>query len=469
MNTQLLLQFLSLCFVTSVVGAQSASNDTSTTTSDEAQPNVGWVAGPKQRGTLILVYGCLSTIFASTWTVLHLNVPGPEDTPWLKALRKAKWMAITVLFPEFIFSKAVCELRLAVADLYAMHVAMSKAQLKWTDTHLSSRRTSMSHSIQNARSGAIEWSQKREWTLLHSYYANMGGLLYTTRALCNRQDIPPCTASSLASALEHRSGVELLKEFNLRKEDIEDKSKADWLLKAIAMSQISWLILNVWARHVAQFPITQLEIASVAFSLIAIATYAANWWKPKDITSSTALTTTVEPGLWYQKPPRIFISFIDRLLAPAASEYVPDYSRIRRISNDRVWMEGQPPLILFLTAVSSLMFGGFHCLAWNFEFPSKSELVLWRVASIASTTLPSVSLGISLVSHYLSTAFADRRHVVSVINSLAPLNHFPPAWWGLLERRPSLAILVLLFTSLRSTPKGVYDDTPWTRFLPNIS
>lgn len=452
MNTQLLLQFLSLCFVTSVVGAQSASNDTSTTTSDEARPNAGWVAGPKQRGTLILVYGCLSTIFASTWTVLHLNVPGPEDTSWVKALRKAKWMAITVLFPEFIFSKAVCELRLAVADLYAMHVAMSKAQLKWTDTvpylhdprvglkmdwtweakfgrsmrvlhsllglgqlprtsedfveepqpahtnessssqsvrqardaaqdvevtdtaeaevaiprgkdndpadpttlpqheekstafsacvngkHLSSRRTSMSHSIQNGRSEAIEWSQKREWTLLHSYYANMGGLLYTTRALCNRQDIPPCTASSLASALEHRSGVELLKEFNLRKEDIEDKSKADWLLKAIAMSQISWLILNVWARHVAQFPITQLEIASVAFSLIAIATYAANWWKPKDITSSTALTTTVEPGLWYQKPPRIFISFIDRLLAP---QRLNMYQIIRELDESRMIESG---------------------------------------------------------------------------------------------------------------------------------
>jgi hypothetical protein len=32
-----------------------------------------------------------------------------------------------------------------------------------------------------------------------------------------------------------------------------------------------------------------------------------------------------------------------------------------------------------------------------------------------------------------------------------------------------LAILILLFTSLRSVPEAVYENSPWTRFLPNIS
>ncbi|KAG7041283.1 Major facilitator superfamily domain general substrate transporter protein [Colletotrichum scovillei] len=34
---------------------------------------VGWVAGPETRGTLTLVWSCVITIFACTWTVLHLN------------------------------------------------------------------------------------------------------------------------------------------------------------------------------------------------------------------------------------------------------------------------------------------------------------------------------------------------------------------------------------------------------------
>jgi hypothetical protein len=32
-----------------------------------------------------------------------------------------------------------------------------------------------------------------------------------------------------------------------------------------------------------------------------------------------------------------------------------------------------------------------------------------------------------------------------------------------------LMIMALLFTSLRAVPAGVYEDTPWTRFLPSIS
>lgn len=51
---------------------------------------VKWQAVPTERGTLTLVYSCLLTVFTCTWTVLHLNVPGPNDGAWEIALRKAK-------------------------------------------------------------------------------------------------------------------------------------------------------------------------------------------------------------------------------------------------------------------------------------------------------------------------------------------------------------------------------------------
>lgn len=40
---------------------------------------------------------------------------------------------------------------------------------------------------------------------------------------------------------------------------------------------------------------------------------------------------------------------------------------------------------------------------------------------------------------------------------------------GIVYACARLTIVVLLFTSLRSVPEGVYLNTPWTRFLPNIS
>ncbi|AEO64352.1 uncharacterized protein THITE_2110422 [Thermothielavioides terrestris NRRL 8126] len=40
---------------------------------------------------------------------------------------------------------------------------------------------------------------------------------------------------------------------------------------------------------------------------------------------------------------------------------------------------------------------------------------------------------------------------------------------GIVYAAARLTIIALLFTTLRSVPEGVYTDTPWTRFLPNIS
>jgi hypothetical protein len=102
-------------------------------TMDNATAVTGWEAGPTSRGTLSLLWGCLLTIFACTWTVLHLNVPGLEDGMWWK-LRKIKWMAITILFPEFILSKAVCDLRLAICELHEFDIYLQVDERTNRDT-----------------------------------------------------------------------------------------------------------------------------------------------------------------------------------------------------------------------------------------------------------------------------------------------------------------------------------------------
>ena len=42
---------------------------------------------------------------------------------------------------------------------------------------------------------------------------------------------------------------------------------------------------------------------------------------------------------------------------------------------------------LLLLALASV-FGGIHCAGWNFIFPTYAEQMLWRVASLAVTTIP---------------------------------------------------------------------------------
>lgn len=532
---------------------------------------VGWVSGPTERGTLKLVWSCAITIFACTWTVLHLNLPGREDTSLTVTLRKFKWMFINILFPEFVFSKAVCDLRLALQELRDLDdylqgdsdtiewsllrygdsrkthptweiaypdgwcgllydllrldrpahllrqpaenvarkcnplsrllrrcivgsLSVSKhpenaalemgvrqpmevleaedcgqtieAERQSDSVHESSspeglQQNSSSYHLQDSigdlrgddhapvdgaflEGDGIEddghatnprYTQFQErdimstitqqsktstriipqqWTVVHSYYAQMGGLVLPGKD--HRTGI--ITASHLTERYGSYKGnsAHPLTNLILGKDDIQDKSKADWLLKSLAVLQITWIIINVIVRHTTGLPISQIEIATMAFAIIAVMIYLANWWKPKDISQPTALqihgfnipSLTRRRTLRDKKQ-----SFTQRVLSPIkaierAERGVPEY--IERVANDVLWLEGDIPLLFYLMAGSSFIFGALHCLAWNFEFPTRVELICWRVASLASAVLPVVALAIStILGHLVPSKFPKHR------------------------------------------------------------
>jgi hypothetical protein len=426
-----------------------AQNTTSSPLNNDGM-KTGWQDGPNQRGTITILWSCLTTVIACTWTILHLNVPGSCDTIGWKILRKAKWMLVTILFPEFLFSKAVCELQMAVDDLAAM-AAKKKIlgpKFQWQVGfgrglqrlhglfHLFSKpldgdiadeeEATESTSGENAKASdehareqtaAIypspnsndlqDWTrEERIWTLAHSYFANMGGF----QRHHPRGHAPPCqegtsceegkpnpiTAYALVNCCVG-SDHDPLPSLHLDRDEIEDKSKADWFLKSIAIMQISWLLLSVIVRAAAHLPITQLEICTSAFGLLAIATYMANWSKPKDIGTPMRFrivddTYQCEAWKYYGEP------FMRRLYRPSesgkadvdggAEKPPPCY----RIKNDFVRLEGFIPPMTITMAISTAIFGGLHCLAWNFAFPTSTEMMIWMVASVLSATIPLATL-----------------------------------------------------------------------------
>lgn len=116
----LALLIISIQFAGAAPISSSWSGPTVHSDDGQAQQAVGWVANPSRWGTLMLLVECLTTVFACTWTVLHLNIPKVQDTTATRLLRKIKWMIVTILFPEFIFAKAICDLRLALHTLHMM-------------------------------------------------------------------------------------------------------------------------------------------------------------------------------------------------------------------------------------------------------------------------------------------------------------------------------------------------------------
>ena len=74
-----------------------------------------------------------------------------------------------------------------------------------------------------------------------------------------------------------------LREGDITKEAIKDKSKGNLLSKGFAILQTGWFILQCIARKIQGLPVTELEIITLGFAALNFATYALWWNKPLDV------------------------------------------------------------------------------------------------------------------------------------------------------------------------------------------
>ena len=59
-------------------------------------------------------------------------------------------------------------------------------------------------------------------------------------------------------------------------------------------------------------------------------------------------------------------------------------------------------------AAGGVIFGGLHCLAWNFEFPTYGEKVAWRVCSLVTAAIPLAAYPYSFVLSLATLYSLDR-------------------------------------------------------------
>ncbi|TFK50285.1 hypothetical protein OE88DRAFT_1631605 [Heliocybe sulcata] len=415
-----------------------------------------------------IVRSCVATILACTWVAIHANIP-PQDAHWARILgRQVLTTVYAIIAPE-------CVVVWAAKQWFA------------------------------SRKLAEMNKEKHGWTQTHGFFAIMGGFVIF------EDD----------HAVRPRLDLSTLPFPDITKDEIQDKSKGDWLSKGFAILQTSWFLVQCIARRVQHLPLTELELATCAFATLNAVVYGLWWNKPKAATcpyaigrvvrSSRGTDVAVEqfvhpptfpPGhhekwggtlwRWLRSTPKKIIDGIVNLYRQYNNDWLgmlavpfflvikPVFSLMDMMSGGEIHeqdkhvdpyysgnsQDGTPVLLLIAIACSSA-FGAIHCIGWSFAFPSHTEQILWRGCSLAITCLP------------LLTVFT----VVIAAGLQLQLEAALPAWMGSILDALTVCVIVaeifiyiaaritlltIAFLALSSLPAAAYRTVSWTDYIPHI-
>jgi hypothetical protein len=387
---------------------------------------VGWQSSPSRRGTVAILESCIFTILACTWSILHLNLPGPFDSASKRLWRKVCSAILTAFLPEIVLAHAIVERAAATQSLQELK-ALGIHDLEICYNPWSWRRAwegaqyllrmAMCCCPKGPKSGgraaagedAVEIGPpRRKWSLKHSYYVNMGGLRLGRTGggpICRftAKDFPSIALTVRQFTYLREKGV-IEATPDIKEEEIDDKSKTDYFAKGIAVIQIFGLIVSLITRAFRHLTISQLEILSAAFAACAVVTYYFAWDKPQSV--NTATTIEVAAALKGQDIRRIAqFQRKDLTVLLGGTIDIAEGSQLGRIHNGSIELStGYMQPIAFWLTTSVMLFGAIHLSAWNFIFPSSAERILWRTSSVAITILPVLlilNIFISSASHGL--------------------------------------------------------------------
>jgi len=224
--------------------------------------------------------------------------------------------------------------------------------------------------------------------------------------------------------------------------EIIDKSKGDMLGKLVAVLQTTWFIVEYLGRWASQQPRTQLEVMTLAYAAMNCIVYILWWEKPLNIQEQIDIRGRAIPHTIRQES-----------LRGAWASVV--WSAIK----STIDIDNGPARTVF--PVIGMLFGGIHCFAWRFPFPTRHEMVLWRVCAVFCTVCPVVLtlLGVLLLMYLAVFLLGD--------GSPFPTTFFIALFAvGYIACR--VILLVITLTCLRSPLPGIYEATNWTFYFPHF-
>ncbi|TFK70852.1 hypothetical protein BDN72DRAFT_838379 [Pluteus cervinus] len=216
--------------------------------------------------TLIdIIRSCVLTIAACVYRAIHPNIPKPEPEPegncWIRK-------------PQF------GRLKVTVYALLAPEMIIFWAIRQWMGARLIVKQ--VNEALENTDSGIT-------WTMAHGHFAQMGGF-------CREGNERVIFAPELIELIKH--GHVNLKGLRLKEKDIYDRSKGDYLSQGFITLQTTWFILECVTRWIKDLPLAELEVITLAYATLNIATFLIWLTKPLNVNRPNYLEI-------YNSPPSV--------------------------------------------------------------------------------------------------------------------------------------------------------------------
>ena len=472
-----------------------------------------FVLGSNVRSTLDILWSSLLAIFLCTWTAQHLNLPPQENAKsfvkrlWHSVWRKLKWMLVAIIMPEFMVGKALGD---AVAAFRSsrcpdMQDHAKKSNSSWTMTHAfyanmggfilrerpflklqnASKKASTPSSaplsppsIRGSKSISVSTASivtralehclchdKSNWRQKHVRWRD-DELIEKLENVENwgSFELPVAINTAHLCILMEKGLIQHLP--SISENEILDKSKEDLVIKALALAQLAWFFIQLITRKAKDLPCAQLEIAVLGFAICSFATFLLWLKKPKDVKVATDIFTSddVDP----QRKRLIWLNgsgFFENVLynknvhLPTSSVPNDMYNKEASLfsSFGARWTMYAEDFGFMLGAV---VFGACHFIAWNLAFPTVVEQIIWRVASIITTTIMPL-----FYFSWFILAWLESRWEFPLYPKVLRALSIPTYVVYALCR---IYIMIELFRSLAYLPPDAFIST-WSTSIPHIS
>lgn len=221
----------------------------------------------------------------------------------------------------------------------------------------------------------------------------------------------------------------------IRENDIDDRSKANWVSKCFSLFQVSWFLLQLLALSIQRLAVTPLELYTLSIVVCGVVIYAYEWRKPFDVQQPVLLRAKIVEYSW-----------------PEEMGY-----------GTEVPMGGGPNKFRsihgFNLFATFFVFFACYLIGWNLEFPTTLDQLMWRVGSILCVILPLSMLFIVKVLP-LSMIFFSKEGD----NTWTDFFIFQVFFYYLVR----MILFVEIFKGLLHAPASVYQTPRWLGYLPSF-